>query len=363
MTSPKRRSSLLPTRRTSTPRSLDVTRIRHLIFSFLFGVAVTLLYIRFTSSPRFPRAFDEDNDFTLDDDEDQGHDKPPLLFIAIGSAPGNRDLRAAARASWLSWKSSGVVYRFYTDAPPRISVADALWTNLSREAKEHNDIVQMSGIAGGYGTKERNAYGLRALWQLRHALSAAPELTHFLRVDDDAFLCLRRLLYELTAVPQHQFFWGRYWCTAQRHRADESFMLLSRDVVRFIASSQTGRLVPFDDGVTFGWNFGYLAWTLNLTIFDDAKRIDSQQGNLTSYMHAAEPSDDVAQFCDRFIYAHHVRPEVMLRTYELTNDHLLYTLPRITRPRENCPPDTQSFAPARHSHKLPNILISRPQAR
>lgn len=237
-----------------------------------------------------------------------------------------------------------------------------MWNSIALESQTYGDIITMENVESGYGDKEHNAYGQRALYQLHWAKTRAANLTHFLRLDDDAFLCLHKLMYELRSLPKLQFFWGRYWCRAGRNRADESFMLFTRDVVELLTSPYLGGLVPFDEGVTFGWNFGYLAWTLNLTAFDDHRRIDSQQGYLTEYMHG-EGGGMGEQFCEKYIFAHHVKAAVMVETFRQTKTHLMYELPRITSPFETCAVDVQSFVPGRHSTRLPDVKIERVRMR
>lgn len=295
------------------------------------------------------------------------------LFIAIGSAPQNANLRRAARETWLTWlpDDGSVSYRFFTDAPPPTRTAHAaqapLWRSLALESARHGDIIQQP-LPTGYGDNEHNAYGRRALYQTRWAVQENNALTHFLRVDDDSFLCLHRLLYELKSSPREQFFWGRFWCKRGRNRADENFMLFSADVVRLLADrSITGHLLPFDEHVTFGWNFGYWSWILNLTIFDDQLRIDAQQGYLTGYMHGAstdkppstDKNPDMASFCNRYIYAHHVPEGAMRSVFSVTKTHLMYELPVHHSPSHTCKQEERSFIPTRHSATLPKLKLER----
>lgn len=289
-------------------------------------------------------------------------DESVRLFIAIGSAPRNAHLRQAARETWLSWMPSdgSVSYRFFSDAPPSTRTAyssnGSLWRELALEGSTRGDIVQQP-LPGGYGDNEDNAYGLRALFQARWAVTKFGGLKYFLRVDDDSFLCLHRLIYELKSTPAEQFFWGRFWCNQGRNRADENFMLFSADIVRLFADdTMTGRLIPFDPHVTLGWNFGFWSWMLNITMFDDQNRIDAQQGYLTTYMHSNN-SETTMGFCDDLIYAHHVPEQAMRKAFAQTKTHLMYTLPDRHGPRETCKQEAHSFIPARHSKLLPNIKI------
>lgn len=293
------------------------------------------------------------------------------LFIAIGSAPSNVVLRHAARLSWLQWvpKDGSVKYRFFSDLRPRVpesqtlnsenSYGDEVWDNLEKEVASTQDIT-LQPLDSGYGRPDDNSFGKRALFQIRWA-NYYFDYDYYLRVDDDSFLCLHKLLYEIKSSPREQYMWGRFWCREGRNRADENFLLLSRDVANFVVDDRyMGKIIPFDDKVTFGWNFGYLSWILNLTIFDDQSRLDSQQGYLTEYMHATTVTDyePLSMFCDKFVHAHHVHAAVMTETFLRTKTKLMYTIPQRTSPRETCPLNQQSFVPSRHSSRFPDIRLS-----
>ncbi len=359
MPSPKWRSPL-PTRRVAA-RFQKNPRIQY----GLVGAALALCFVFIGSI--LHRALSLP--FLTGGDLDLLYSPPSChLFIAIGSAPGNWELRNASRQSWLKWipKDGSVSYRFFTDAPPDdadlTDSARRTWKSIDAEAVEHHDVIQQP-IDSGYGDKEHNAYGLRARFQTKWAMSNFRNLSYFLRIDDDSFLCLDKLLYELKSAPREQFFWGRYWCRKFRNRADESFMLFSRDVAKLLSDDNyIGKIIPFDNSVTFGWNFGYLSWVLNLTVFDDQSRIDSQQGYLTKYMHnqAGAESLELSAFCENYIYAHHVQPTTIVSTYHATKTHLLYTVPVRKPPTETCSRQNQSFLPARHSARLPNLVLDRP---
>ncbi|CAN8062604.1 unnamed protein product [Agarophyton chilense] len=292
------------------------------------------------------------------------------LFVALGSAPANARLRAAARASWLTWlpRDGSVRYRFFSDAPPSFGVGHAsrasVWTALMREVRVNRDLV-LQPLPSGYGDNEHNVYGSRGLFQFRWALTRFPRLEYFLRVDDDSFLCVHKLLYEMGNVPRRQFFWGKFWCKQGRNRADENFMLFSSDVVQLLASEHVGGLLPFDEHVTLGWNFGYWSWVLNLTIFDDQRRIDAQQSYLTQYMHDERMHDERLapnsshDFCERFIFAHHVGERAMSAAFRNARTHVMYELPQLFGPERTCASSQRSFIPNRHSHKLPHVKISR----
>lgn len=309
------------------------------------------------------------------------------LFIAIGSAPKNGELRQAARETWLRWipDDASVTYRFFTDAKPdnldSLTIDERLmWERIAKEKSEYDDIVEQN-LPGGYGDNEHNEYGRRGIFQMKWVLhhqrdattTGKSRISHFLRIDDDSFLCLHRLRYELPTLPRAQFFWGRFWCKQGRNRADENFMLFSTDIVQVLTNDRlTGRLLPFDRDVTLGWNFGYWSWILNLTIFDDQQRIDAQQGYLTKYMHphvqlsknvaarlSSSSETEAGSFCDRFMFAHHVNAFAMRQAFNRGRTHVMYKLPSRRGPDKTCRPIDRSFLPARHSRLIPNLKLER----
>jgi len=313
-----------------------------LIFVILVGLSLGWLLRRPWVTPR--------------QDQDTRPNLP--LFVAIGSAPGNVKLRNAARQGWLRWASeTEVMCFFFTDLEVDAETDRA----LQDEHRSHGDIVRQP-LPGGY-----TAFGRRALYQLRYAVDHY-NFTHFLRIDDDSFLCLHRLLYELRLRPTQRFFWAKFWCKAGRNRADENFMLMSQDVVRFVLRGvEETSLLPFDESVTFAWNFGLWTWFLNLTVLDDIDRIDAQQqGYLTDYMHGetiesnSENATRAAQFCHRYIYAHHVNAQISTQTFELTNSRIstLYSVPPLRSNKVTCSRSQLSYIPGRHSKTLPSIIVS-----
>lgn len=153
------------------------------------------------------------------------------LLIAIGSKPSNVELRNAAREGWLRWMRKGdVAYIFFSDVEGRKELLkeqqEVCTFSHKLETKQRGKISEITRtrwctslllqkldmvlmpIEGGYGTKENNSFLARALFQLSHALDHY-NFDYMLRIDDDTFLCLHRLLYELDSYPTSQFFMGR----------------------------------------------------------------------------------------------------------------------------------------------------------
>lgn len=110
------------------------------------------------------------------------------LVVAILSAPKRMDRRAAIRLTWMNDCSrKDVLCRFFTDQ--LASMEPDVKTAIVQESLKHGDIEFMP-IAGGMN------FGLRMLWLLEWA-ARNYEFDFFLRIDDDYFLCLRKLLAEI----------------------------------------------------------------------------------------------------------------------------------------------------------------------
>lgn len=105
-------------------------------------------------------------------------------------------------------------------------------------------------------------------------------------MDDDGLLCAPKLLAELANRPRSKFFHGKYHCRGVSYsawRPDYNFMLFSVDLVYVVLMMFAGPAGPvFAYGTTWkgtdlGWNLGYYLHFMNVTVFDDRSRIDSQQ--------------------------------------------------------------------------------------
>ena len=116
------------------------------------------------------------------------------LVVAILSAPIRFDRREGIRVTWMKeCKQSGlVVCRFFTDRlsdmKPRVRKA------LLNENRTNNDLEFMP-IPKGYN------FGRRMLWLMEWSAENY-DFDYFLRVDDDYFVCLKKLLLELPHRPE-----------------------------------------------------------------------------------------------------------------------------------------------------------------
>ena len=190
--------------------------------------------------------------------------------------------------------------------------------SLAEEVESFGDI-QFLPIPSG-----RAYFGGRGIFQFQWALKHY-DFTWYMRLDDDSFPCFPQILYELQFRPCEKFLWVKYWHQPRRTRIDENFMVLSRDLVEYVTIGTASHILPFDPDVDFGINFTLWTQTLNLTVFDDVNRLDSHQSLLTQFMHHFPPRKktieydaQVAAFCSKYIYAHHVSTGMMDEVYKAT---------------------------------------------
>ena len=153
------------------------------------------------------------------------------LVIAVISARPDR--RQAIRETWSKWMNDQVVLRFFTDSwEGKESTAEA------EESSIHGDLTTQD-VGGGMN------FGLKLLLAMRW-MSERYSFDFFLRLDDDYFLCLERLLHEIdcmssTGNQSSPIFSGFRVCGHKRTKTayvDEAYILLSSVVVdRIVAAS------------------------------------------------------------------------------------------------------------------------------
>lgn len=227
-----------------------------------------------------------------------------MLAIAVLSARPDR--RHAVRQSWVAWGDERVELRFFLEKPESGSADEV---SLAKESAAHGDLVLMD-IDPGMN------FGLKVVWALRW-MSDEFTFDFFLRLDDDYFLCLRRLLDELEVTRTVEeapslIFAGKVMCNLYRMtRIDEAYLLLSADLVR--------RIVEFPDlqcatdaGTTASWWFaeGHPLNRLGDVKWVNDPRLD-HQGELL-----AGPQEFFADVCVTHMGVHRSYPTEMGKLWE-----------------------------------------------
>ncbi|CAM9902778.1 unnamed protein product, partial [Ectocarpus sp. 4 AP-2014] len=245
-----------------------------------------------------------------------------LLVVAVLSARPER--RSAIRSTWLAWGDERVELCFFTEAPAKnIPDAESITAALEKEMAVHQDVVLMDVEPG-------MNFAVKLLWAMRW-ISDQWTFDFFLRLDDDYFLCLGRLLHELETtfrtIQEPKIYAGHITCKRSGEaRIDEAYMLLSASLVAR-ALSTTHLMCGGHGGITAGWWFtpgnplneaGDVAWVHD-------PRLDH-----FGRAFAREGADDV---CQRHMGLHKTYPDRMVevwnrsQTYNDSSDSFMHYVP------------------------------------
>ena len=193
---------------------------------------------------------------------------------------------------------------FFTDG---LQLKEEQKLKLLKEVKSSKDIM-FSPIES-----DAMVFGERFLYQIMWA-KAKFNFQYLLRLDDDYFVCMERLLNELHFRPKKELSWGRYHCHDQNLvYMDESWALFSEDVIeKFLAQNLRSMLChPFGDQTFTLW---INATGVNLTDFDDYR------------LHYWPPASKLEGFfsmtdaCDEFMGVHGSYPDLMQYLWRNSND-------------------------------------------
>ena len=150
--------------------------------------------------------------YYLSDDEDEilwsflpkSDIKSPeiVLFIGIVSAPVRLDRRIAIRETWSTncTINNRCVLKFITDLPNKTGDV------LVEEDRSSNDLVFCPTPPGVN-------YARRYLWWIDWVINHY-DAKYILRIDDDYFICINKLILELSFYrPRTKFLWGWLHCS------------------------------------------------------------------------------------------------------------------------------------------------------
>ena len=130
-----------------------------------------------------------------------------LIFVGIISAPQLIFRRNAVRRSWLKeCKDKGIPCLFFTDYQDMHGnkLPEHIYVPLHQEQLLHGDMI-LAQSPGGIN------FARRYLWMLNWA-NVRYKFKYFLRIDDDYFVCMDRLLLELPHRPKEKLYWGHVHC-------------------------------------------------------------------------------------------------------------------------------------------------------
>lgn len=175
------------------------------------------------------------NTEALDGSQEGSEGRHVLLVIAIPSV--RRDRRHAIRETWSKWADEQVVLRFFTEFPKEENREEM--AAISEESRVYGDLI-IQGIDRGMN------FGVKLLWAMRW-MHDHYSFDFFLRLDDDYFLCLERLVDELNCLRtpgkvENPFYAGYRACRVEKNAyyIDESYILISSVLIdRVLATSES----------------------------------------------------------------------------------------------------------------------------
>ncbi|CAH3044378.1 unnamed protein product [Porites lobata] len=118
------------------------------------------------------------------------------------------------------------------------NLVDRIQRNLIflNEKDKYKDI-KLQLLKGG-----RGQFGFRFLNEVKWAV-ARFNFQYLLRIDDDYFLCSKRLLSELPLRPKQNLVWRFFHCEVGITWLDEAFMIFTEDIIqKFLAQNKSSML-------------------------------------------------------------------------------------------------------------------------
>ena len=113
---------------------------------------------------------------------------------------------------------------------------DHVQRNLTIHERNRFKDLELQPLVGGL------EFGLRFLNQIKWA-TAKFDFQYLLRIDDDYFLCLNRLLSELPMRAKQHLVWGHFHCEVGITWIDESFMVFTPDIIyKFLSQNESTML-------------------------------------------------------------------------------------------------------------------------
>lgn len=171
------------------------------------------------------------------------------------------------------------------------------------------------------------AFAARLLWILQW-ISTRYNYQYFLRIDDDHFLCLERLLFDLPFRPNRALYWGFVHCRPNIVRVDEGWLILTKDLVDEILNKADTTLLchPYGDQAVALWMNNS---TYNVTYFVDNQRIIHKT---TGY----DPKYYKKTVCEEYLSLHGVFHHEMRKLWLIS--HKLYRARLNSMPQYNITP-------------------------
>ena len=175
-------------------------------------------------------------------------------------------------------------------------------------------------------------FAFRLIWMMQW-FTKYYDFQYFLRIDDDYFLCVDHLLFELRYRERKGLYWGYLHCVEHVVRIDEGFMILSSDIVTEALDKLNKSLQchPYGDQAVALWVENS---SIHITYFADNDRV----------VHAAtsyKPKEYLQKnICQKYLGLHGTYPTLMLKywilTHEMSKKSFGYQIPKILPYNQYC---------------------------
>lgn len=249
------------------------------------------------------------------------------LFIGIFSSPPYLDRRNAVRQTWGSQCkiTKDVVCWFVTDGQDVEGrpLEGKVKSSLHNESRSFNDML-FAQSPGGMN------FARRYLWLIQWA-SERYKFKYLLRVDDDYFICFKKLMLELRRRPKRKLSWGWLRCSPGLVTIDEGFIIVTSDIIQSFLSRANTTLLCHPSGTQ-----ALAIWLRNISglrMFGDNKRIFQ---SLKDFEKTERRKNEM---CRKVLAVHQSYPDTMKsfwRTY-VREGKRSYAVPKIVFPC-NLPP-------------------------
>ena len=211
-----------------------------------------------------------------------------MLTVGVLTQMSQIDRRMAIRETWFK------VCKENTDKVDCVFFTDGDEKSAIDERDKFGDLVHMQ-------TKGVINFSLFLLRMFKY-FTLKYDFDFFLRVDDDYFVCMDRLLKELPHRPNTDLWWGWVHCYRNHQRVDEGFMILSSDIIKEVLARENTTLLchPFGDQAVAIW--------LNNRAKDTTYFMDNDR-----LMHSVSGKYEHIRngLCNQFLGLHQAYPESM----------------------------------------------------
>ena len=186
-------------------------------------------------------------------------------------------------------------------------ITDPIQRNLILNEKDKFKDINLQPLKGG-----RGQFGFRFLNQIKWA-AAKFNFQYLLRIDDDYFLCPKRLLCELPLRPKQNLVWGFFHCQAGITWVDDAFMIFSEDIIqKFLAQNESSMLChPQADQQVMLW----LRKIRKKTYFHDTRLHHEPPASLVSRF------SKIRRVCDSYLGVHGAYSKTMYYLGLRANDN------------------------------------------